>query len=119
MNATTSWMSVGGEEGFRTMWVVGELLAETNYTAWIVDERGVTSAAIWFSTKEGQPGAPTHFTSLGFHGARRGSVLIRQSSFLPLPTRRPHPSLSINSLRRPPPPKYNRLQQLPYHRPPL
>ena len=54
VNATTSWMSVSGEEGFRTMWVVGDLLPETNYTAWIVDDHGGMSAPIWFSTKEGQ-----------------------------------------------------------------
>ena len=52
VNATTSWMSVGGEEGFRTYWVVGDLLANTNYTAWLLDEYGGMSGPIWLSTKD-------------------------------------------------------------------
>ena len=54
VNATTSWTGVGEEEGFRTMWVVGNLVAETNYTAYIVDEKGGMSSPIWLSTKEGR-----------------------------------------------------------------
>lgn len=55
INATTRWMSVGGVEGFRTMWVVGGLVAETNYTAWLVDDQGGVTEPMWFSTKEGEP----------------------------------------------------------------
>lgn len=50
----TIWTSVGGEEGFRTMWVVGDLLAGTNYTAWIVDGEGGMSPPIWFATKDSE-----------------------------------------------------------------
>ena len=54
VNATTQWMSVGGVEGFRTMWVVGGLAPETNYTAWLVDDQGGVTQPMWFSTKEGE-----------------------------------------------------------------
>ena len=54
VNASTSWMAVGGEEGFRTMWVVGDLVAGTNYTAWIVDDNGGMSGPIWLATKESE-----------------------------------------------------------------
>ena len=63
VNITTSWMDVGGAQGFRTMWVVGDLLPQTNYTAWITDERGGMSAPIWFSTKEGQSALAFYFIS--------------------------------------------------------
>jgi calcium channel MID1 len=49
----TQWMSVG-EEGFRAMWAVGDLLASTNYTAWVLDESGGLSSPIWFKTKDGK-----------------------------------------------------------------
>lgn len=54
VNATTQWMTVGGVEGYRTMWVLGGLGAETNYTAWLVDNRGGLSQPIWFTTKQGE-----------------------------------------------------------------
>lgn len=54
VNSTTQWMSIAGEEGFRTMWVVGDLQAQTNYTAWLVDDQGGMSQPIWFTTKECQ-----------------------------------------------------------------
>ena len=50
----TQWMNVGGEEGFRTMWVVGNLQAQTNYTGWLVDDQGGLSSPIQFVTKEGE-----------------------------------------------------------------
>nr|XP_031862828.1 uncharacterized protein CI109_001840 [Kwoniella shandongensis]KAA5529900.1 hypothetical protein CI109_001840 [Kwoniella shandongensis] len=46
------WTSVGGEEGFRKYWVVGGLVPEGNYTAWVRDNTGVLSQPIWFTTKE-------------------------------------------------------------------
>ncbi|WVR05245.1 hypothetical protein IAU60_002257 [Kwoniella sp. DSM 27419] len=46
------WSSVGGQEGYRHHWVIGGLTAETNYTAWIVDDNGVMSGPIWFATKQ-------------------------------------------------------------------
>ena len=55
VNSTSQWMSINGEEGYRTMWVVGDLAAQTNYTAWLIDDQGGMSRPIWFSTKEGKP----------------------------------------------------------------
>ncbi|KAK8869835.1 hypothetical protein IAR55_000403 [Kwoniella newhampshirensis] len=46
------WTSMGREEGFRRYWVVGGLVAEGNYTAWIRDNQGVLSRPIWFATKD-------------------------------------------------------------------
>ncbi|EIW69653.1 hypothetical protein TREMEDRAFT_62522 [Tremella mesenterica DSM 1558] len=55
-----TWMSVGGEKGFRVFWVVGGLTAGgTNYTAWVVDDQGMLSRPIWLTTKEGDLISPT------------------------------------------------------------
>lgn len=51
VNATTQWTSVGGDEGYKTYWVLGDLEAETNYTAWVVDNQGGMTQPIWFVTK--------------------------------------------------------------------
>lgn len=53
VNATTEWMSVGDEEGFRTYWVIGGLLPSLNYTAWFFEPSTRTlSQPIWFNTKQ-------------------------------------------------------------------
>jgi hypothetical protein len=59
VNATTQWSSVGGQESFRTQWVVGSLSAGTNYTAWITDGTEL-SEPIWFTTKESESDFPWH-----------------------------------------------------------
>lgn len=51
VNATTEWSAIGGQEGFRTQWVVGGLLPGTNYTAWYIQEN-LVSQPIWFTTKQ-------------------------------------------------------------------
>jgi calcium channel MID1 len=51
--ATTEWMAVGGEEGFRTYWVLGGLQPSSNYTAYYYEPTTRTlSQPIWFSTKQ-------------------------------------------------------------------
>ena len=53
VNATTEWMAVGGEEGYRTYWVVGGLLPSSNYTAYYLEPSTRTlSQPIWFTTKQ-------------------------------------------------------------------
>jgi calcium channel MID1 len=53
INATTEWMAVGDEEGYRTYWVIGGLESSSNYTAWILDTSTQTmSQPIWFTTKQ-------------------------------------------------------------------
>lgn len=59
VNATTEWMSVGDEEGFRTYWVIGGLLPSSNYTAWFFEPSTRTlSQPIWFTTKQCRSFAP-------------------------------------------------------------
>ena len=106
LNATPSWMDVGGEEGFRTLFVVGGLIAETNYTAWMVDENGGMSTPICLATKEG--------TSCGlFRLCSAASTRIRMPthslSILPMPTRCPHLHVSLDRLCSPTPTQYHRL----------
>ncbi|ADV20414.1 calcium channel [Cryptococcus gattii E566] len=45
------WMTVGGEQGFRSYWVLGDLTEQGNYTAWVSDDKGVLSQPAWFTTK--------------------------------------------------------------------
>ncbi|ORX39834.1 stretch-activated Ca2+-permeable channel component-domain-containing protein [Kockovaella imperatae] len=52
IDALTQWVNIGDREGYRTMWVVGNLLADTNYTAWAVDDSGVLTRPMWFATKD-------------------------------------------------------------------
>lgn len=54
VNATTQWMAMDGEEGYRTYWVLGGLLPATNYTAWSTQGEGgnTLSQPIWFTTKQ-------------------------------------------------------------------
>jgi calcium channel MID1 len=53
VNATTEWMSVGDEEGYRTYWVIDGLLPSSNYTAWFFEPGTRTlSQPIWFTTKQ-------------------------------------------------------------------
>ena len=52
-SGTPEWSAVGDVEGWRIFWVVGGLLAQTNYTAWVMDDNGRLSQPVWFSTKEG------------------------------------------------------------------
>lgn len=51
-----TWMSVGEQEGMRSLWVAGDLLpGGANYTAWVLDEAsGRLSAPAWLATKEGE-----------------------------------------------------------------
>ena len=112
LNATPSWVDVGGEEGFRKFWVVGDLLAETNYTAWIVDEDGGMSAPIWLATKEGKS------VGLGWTCSaepRRTCLLMVSLSILPVPTRRPHLPVSLDSLCSTSPTQYHKLDRLSNH----
>ncbi|KAL7422903.1 stretch-activated cation channel mid1 [Cryptotrichosporon argae] len=51
--AGPSWMSVGGQEGFRDYWVVDGLNATSNYTAWVMDvETQTMTGPVWMVTKE-------------------------------------------------------------------
>lgn len=52
-----AWTAVGGQEGTRSLWVVGDLLpGGSNYTAWVLDEsNGRLSAPAWLATKGGAP----------------------------------------------------------------
>ncbi|KAI9638344.1 calcium channel [Dioszegia hungarica] len=48
------WMRLGGEEGLRSAWGAGDLVAGgSNYTAWTLDEaKGELSRPVWFATKQ-------------------------------------------------------------------
>ena len=96
VNATTRWMSVGGVEGFRTMWVVGGLVAQTNYTAWLVDDQGGITESMWFSTKEGEL-------------QRQWSRARFDISFVPLSVDRAQHPMPWNSLRSTPPGEHHHL----------
>ena len=53
VNATTEWMAIGDEEGYRTYWVIGGLMPSSNYTAYYFEPITQTlSQPIWFSTKQ-------------------------------------------------------------------
>lgn len=57
MNRTEpGWMRLDGVEGFRSAWVIGDLVSGgSNYTAWTLDEaRGELSRPIWLATKQGK-----------------------------------------------------------------
>jgi hypothetical protein len=53
VNATTEWMAIGDEEGYRTYWVIGGLMPSSNYTAYYYESTTRTlSQSIWFTTKQ-------------------------------------------------------------------
>ena len=54
INRTEVWTSVGGEEGWRSYWVIGGLVPNSNYTVWTTDGQGGLSGPIWLETKEGE-----------------------------------------------------------------
>jgi hypothetical protein len=61
VNATTEWMTVGDEEGYRSYWVTGGLMPSSNYTAYYYDSTTRTSSQpIWFMTKQCTSPSPIH-----------------------------------------------------------
>jgi len=53
VNATTEWMAIGDEEGYRTYWVVAGLMPSSNYTAYYYEPITRTlSQPVWFTTKQ-------------------------------------------------------------------
>ena len=60
VNATTEWMAIGDEEGYRTYWVIGGLIPSSNYTAYYYEPITRTlSQPIWFSTKQCMSPSPS------------------------------------------------------------
>jgi len=60
VNATTEWMAIGDEEGYRTYWVIGGLMPSSNYTAYYYEPITRTlSQPIWFTTKQCTSPCPT------------------------------------------------------------
>lgn len=88
------WMRLGGEEGLRSAWGAGDLVAGgSNYTAWTLDEaKGELSRPVWFATKQGQ--LPRFESSVTTCDKLTRQLASHAPSYFPL--------LSAHPLRTPP-----------------